>query len=124
MVTAEQPRARILDPDGSFSGYIGILKDPDPIIFGNISGEYKMGKRIGGINGSFDISFKNQSVYGTMRCLFGKRIFLGKLAIEGFNRTLPVIGFIQINKDNLTFKGRAMSFKGPAPHFWGTYEPY
>ena len=127
MVTAVEPRIKdpiVLDPTGSFLGYIGMPKQQDPIIIGNISGEYKMRNRGGGFSGTWDINLKNHNGSGTIRGLFGKHIFLGKLSIEGFNRSLPVIGFIGFNTENQTFKGRAMSIIGPAPYFWGTFEPY
>ena len=41
MVTAVPLRNKattVLEPDGDFSGYIGIPKQEDPIIMGNISG--------------------------------------------------------------------------------------
>ncbi len=116
--------AKVIDPDGSFSGYIGIPKQQDPIIMGNISGVYKLRNRVGGFNASWDIDFKNYSGTGTIRGIFGRHILLGKLSAEGFNRTLPIIGFIGFNTENQTFKGRAMSIIGPALYFWGTYEPY
>jgi len=127
MVTAVQLRIQdtnVLDPDGSFSGYIGIPKQPDPIIMGNISGVYKLRNRGGGFNASWDIDFKNYSGTGTVRGFFGKHILLGKLSVEGYNKTLPIIGFIGFDTENQTFKGRAMSYIGPALYFWGTYEPY
>ena len=116
--------ARVIDPDGSFSGYIGIPKQQDPIIMGNISGVYKLRNRVGVFNASWDIDYKNHSGSGIVRGIFGKHIMLGKLFVEGFNKTLRVIGFIGFDKVNQTFKGRAMSIIGPALYFWGTYESY
>jgi hypothetical protein len=126
IVTAVQPikDARVIDPDGSFSGYIGVPKQPDPIIVGNISGIYKIGNRGGGFNAIWDIDYQNRSGSGTVRGFFGKHILLGKLSVEGYNKTLRIIGFIGFDKVNHTFIGRAMSFIGPALYFWGTYEPY
>ena len=115
---------KVIDPDGSFSGYIGFPKQTDPIIIGNISGIYKFGKRGGGFNASWDIEYKNHSGSGIIRGIFGKHIMLGKLSIGGFNKTLRVIGFIGFDKINQTFKARAMSTIGPALYFWGEYQPY
>jgi hypothetical protein len=126
LVTAVQPRtkdARVLDPDGSFSGYIGDLTQQGPIIYGNISGVYKLRNRGGGFNASWDIEYENYSGTGTIRGFFGRHILLGRLSAEGFNKTLPVIGFIGFDTENLTFGGRAMSYIGPALYFWGTYQP-
>ena len=124
-VTA-QPINKImpLDPTGSFSGFIGVPKQQDPIILGNISGEYRLRNRGGGFIGNWDIAYQNKTASGTIRGLFGRHIMLGKLTIEGVNRSLPIIGFIKFDVDNLTFGGRAMSFIGPALYFWGTYQPY
>ena len=116
--------AKVIDPDGSFSGYIGFPKQQNPVIIGNISGIYKLGKRGGGFNASWDIDYKNHSGSGTVRGFFGKHIMLGKLSVDGFNKTLRVIGFIGFDKVNQTFKGRAMSVIGPALYFWGEYQPY
>jgi hypothetical protein len=126
MVTAVQPikDARVLEPDGSFSGYITDILQQDPIILGNISGVYKMRNRGGGFNASWDLEYQNFSGSGTVRGFFGRHILLGKLSIVGYDKTLPIIGFIFFDKLNQTFIGRAMSFIGPALYFWGTYEPY
>jgi len=115
---------RVLDPDGSFTGYIGFPRPQDPIILGNISGLYKLRNRGGGFNASWDIDFQNHSGTGTVRGIFGRHILLGRLSADGFNKTLPIIGFIRFNTENQTFIGRAMSFIGPALYFWGIYEPY
>ena len=125
LVTAVQPimkDARLIEPDGSFSGYIGIPKQ-DPVIMGNISGVYKLRNRGGGFNASWDIDYKNFSGTGSVRGIFGKNILLGKLSAEGYNKTIPIIGFIKFNADNQTFIGRAMSYVGPVLYFWGTYQP-
>jgi len=113
-----------LDPEGSFSGFIGIPKQQDPIIIGNISGVYKLRNRGGAFNASWDINTENYSGFGTVRGIFGRHIFLGRLSIEGFNRTLPIIGFIKFDTENFKFIGRGMSYIGPALYFWGTYQPY
>jgi len=126
MVSAVQPiikDAKLVEPDGIFSGYIGIPKQQDPIIMGNISGVYKLGNRGGAFNASWDIEYKNFSGTGTLLGFFGKNILLGKLSAEGYNKTLPIIGFIGFDKSNQTFIGRAMSVIGPALYFWGTYQP-
>ena len=80
MVTAVQPikDARLLEPTGSFSGYIG---DLGPVIYGNISGIYKLRNRAGGFNASWDLEYQNFSGSGTVRGLFGKHILLGKLSV-------------------------------------------
>ena len=125
LATAVQPiikDARLIEPDGSFSGYIGIPKQ-DPVIMGNISGVYKLLNRGGGFNASWDIDYKNFSGSGTVRGIFGKNILLGKLSAEGYNKTMPIIGFIKFDVNNQTFIGRAMSYVGPALYFWGTYQP-
>ena len=127
MTTAIQTRkyTNFVDPDGSFSGYIGYLRlQQDPVILGNISGVYKIRNRGGGFNASWDIDYQNKSGSGTVKGIFGRYILLGRLSVEGFNKTLPIIGFIGFNTENQTFLGRAMSIIGPALHFWGTYEPY
>lgn len=127
IVTAIQPitkDAKLVEPDGSFSGYIGIPKQQDPIIMGNISGVYKLRNRGGGFNASWDIEYKNFSGAGTARGFFGRNILLGKLSADGYNKTIPIIGFIKFDVNNQTFIGRAMSYVGPALYFWGTYQPY
>ena len=113
----------VLDADGSFSGYIGVPRQQDPIIMGTISGEYQLRNRGGGFTGDWTIDYQNKSGAGTVRGFFGRRMLLGRLTIEGVNRTLPLIGFIKFNTENLTFIGRAMSFIGPALYFWGSYQP-
>ena len=127
VVTSQPTKNKImptLDPTGSFSGFIGVPKQQDPIIMGNISGEYQLRNRGGGFVGNWNIDYQNKTASGTVRGLFGRHIILGKLTIEGFNRSLPIIGFIKFDVDNLTFGVRAMSFIGPALYFWGTYQPY
>jgi hypothetical protein len=127
MVTAVPLRNKeltALEPDGSFSGFIGFPRHQDPIILGNISGVYKLRNRGGAFNASWDINFKNHSGTGIVRGIFGKHILFGRLSAEGYNKTLPIIGFIRFNSENLTFIGRAMSYIGPALYFWGTYQPY
>ena len=114
----------IINPDGSFSGFLGFPRTQDPIILGNISGEYKMRNRGGAFNASWNIDYENHSGTGTIRCFFGRRLLFARLTIEGFNQTLPVIGFIGFDTENLTFFGRAMSYIGPALYFWGNYQPY
>ena len=122
-VQTNTEEVKVLAADGSFSGYIGFPKKQDPIILGNISGVYKLGKRGGAFNATWDIEFKNVSGSGTIRGVFGKHILLGKLSAEGYNKTLPIIGFIGFDKNNQTFIGRAMSVVGPALYFWGNYQP-
>lgn len=123
-VPLRNKESTFLDPDGSFSGFIGIPKQQDPLIFGNISGEYKLRNRGGLFNASWNIDTENHSGLGTVRGIFARHILLGRLSAEGYNRTFPIIGFIRFNTQNHTFIGRAMSFIGPALYFWGSYQPY
>ncbi|MDH7507155.1 MAG: hypothetical protein QHH15_05150 [Candidatus Thermoplasmatota archaeon] len=127
MVTAvplKNKELTVLVPDGSFSGFIGYPRHQDPIILGNISGFYKLRNRGGAFNASWNIETENHSGSGTVRGIFGRHILLGRLSAEGYNQTLPIIGFIGFNTENLTFIGRAMSYIGPALYFWGTYQPF
>ena len=116
--------AKLIEADGSFTGFIGVPKQQDPIIMGNISGVYLIRNKGGAFNASWDINYENKTGSGTVRGVFGKKILLGKLSADGYNKTLPIIGFIGFDKNNQTFIGRAMSVVGPAIYFWGTYQPY
>lgn len=109
----------VLNSDGTFSGYIGIPRQQDPIVMGTISGTYQLRNRGGVFNGDWAIDYQNRSGAGTVHGWFGRHILLGR--ISGENRTLPIIGFIGFNTTSHEFIGRAMSFVGPALYFWGTY---
>ncbi len=117
-ITKNQPIALLPTFDGSFEGTIG-PKPHDNKTIGNISGTYETRNRGGRFNGEWEISLQNTSKSGTVRGIFFRIFVLGKVTIEGINRTVPIVGFIKA-KDG-TFVGRWMAPVGPAFYFWGTY---
>jgi hypothetical protein len=109
----------VLDPNGTFDGFIGFRQQGNWTTVGTINGTYELRNRFGRFNGAWSIQHQNQSASGTMRGGFGKQILIGRITIEGRNRTMPIIGFIGFR--NEIFFGRYMSLVGPALYFKGTY---
>jgi len=103
---------------GSFEGSIGPKPHGNQTL-GNISGAYLLRNRGGRFNGTWDVTTQNITRTGTMRGVFRRVVFIGRIMVDGVNRTIPLIGFIRAI--NGSFVGRFMAPRGPALYFWGTY---
>ncbi len=115
---ASQMQGAVLTVAGSFEGSIGPRPHGNQTV-GSITGSYELRNRGGRFNGNWSISVQNTSKSGTMRGAFVRIFFIGRVTIEGVNRTVPIIGFLR--HVNGSFVGRFMAPVGPALYFWGTY---
>jgi hypothetical protein len=103
--------------DGEFLGGIPVSEDEMAVYFGG----YFILKERGGFFAGI-IKNKDGTKQGTIQGIFNKHILIGKISND--QGSLPIIGFIKFNDEEMTFVGRAMSVKGPAPYFVGTYSLY
>jgi len=105
---------------GTFEGEIGYIQKKEWISVGEISGTYELKTRVGIIDGEWIITDKDMS--GTMKIIFAKRIFIGRITIDETGKKAPIIGFIGFKEETKQFGGRFMSIIGPALYFKGTYQ--
>jgi hypothetical protein len=110
---------KILAQNGTFDGTIGYRAYGNWIDVGTINGTYEQKVRSYRFNGAWTIQRQNQTFTGTMRGIFRRHILIGRVTVEGYNRALPIIGFIGFREGN--FIGRFMAPIGPALYFKGTY---
>ncbi len=115
----EKTQTQILAQSGTFDGTIGYRAQGNWTAVGTINGTYEQRTRGYRFDGTWTLQGQNQTFAGTMRGVFGRRILIGRVTAEGYNRTLPVIGFIVFKEGN--FGGRFMAPIGPALYFKGTY---
>ncbi|KYK25181.1 hypothetical protein AYK25_05455 [Thermoplasmatales archaeon SM1-50] len=119
-VIQPSPQFITIDPTGTFEGNIGIPEHQghNATIVGDMNGSYWLRNRRGRFMGDWETENRT----GTIRGIFGRHIFFGRVSImvNGTTRTFPIIGFLRIQVNN-SFIGRFMAPIGPALYFWGTY---
>ena len=110
------------DWTGEFTGEIGYpdRESEEPIVVGQISGTFNIGRR-GGYFEGFVVS-EDRSKSGEFRGVFRQRIMIGR--VSGDKGSLPFVGFIGFRKDDQQFGGRYMAPVGAALYFWGEYQDY
>ncbi|MFH0750146.1 MAG: hypothetical protein V1917_04530, partial [Candidatus Gottesmanbacteria bacterium] len=104
-----------LDPTGTFDGVVSPQRGPNATIVGTISGNYTLRNRGGLFNGEWN-TVNNT---GTFRGIFGRHFLVGRISGDGYDRTVPIVGFLWYNTTN--FAGRFMAPIGPALYFRGNY---
>lgn len=120
VLSAERTQTpKILAQNGTFDGTIGYRAQGNWTAVGTLTGTYEQRVRGYRFDGTWTIQGQEQTWSGTMRGVFGRRILLGRVTIEGYDRALPIIGFIVFKEGN--FGGRFMAPVGPALYFKGTY---
>jgi len=107
-----------LDPTGTYDGTIGYRRGGNWTAVGTINGTYELRNRGGRFTGDWTIHLQNTTANGTMRGIFHKPFFIGRVAVEGGRHT-PIVGFL-VSRNN-TFGGRFMAPVGPALYFKGTF---
>jgi hypothetical protein len=114
---SSQLSVAVVQSSGSFTGSIGPRLHSN-LTIGTILGTYHMRNRGGRFSGEWNVFYQNVSKTGTMRGMFSRFFVIGRITIDGMNRTLPIVGFIRFT--NGSFRGRGMAPRGPALFFWGT----
>jgi hypothetical protein len=110
-----------LDQTGIYDGFLGFQVKGNWTEIGTINGSYYLRNRFGRFNGKWSIKLKNDTITGTMKGRFGKRFLIGLIAIDGFDRSMSIIGFININVMEMTIHGRFMPLIGPPLSYRGVY---
>ncbi|MDH7517277.1 MAG: hypothetical protein QHH19_02925 [Candidatus Thermoplasmatota archaeon] len=118
-ISIEKTQASFLAQNGTFDGTIGYHVNGNWTAIGTINGTYQQRLRGYRFDGTWTLQGQNQTFVGTMRGVFRRHILLGRVTAEGYERTLPIIGFIGFKEGN--FVGRFMAPVGPALYFKGTY---
>ena len=108
----------VLTPSGTFTG--ALKPQPNGTAIGTINGTYQTrNNRSGQFQGEWGVQLQNKSAAGTMMGRFRRPFFIGRITVEGLNKTMPIVGFIFYR--NETFFGRVMAMRGPALYFMGTF---
>ena len=123
-IMIEKPETRLLDGEtGTLIGEIGYQIEGEWNKVGEISGTYELRKRIGIINGEWEIiEGEHAGETGTIDAIFGKIFLFGRITIHETGNKAPIVGFLFIKEDTHEFGGRFMSLIGPALYFKGTYQ--
>ena len=108
---------------GNFQGEIGFPREGEWNKVGELSGTFNQRNRFYRIEGDWEITEGQQSgATGIINGFFVRNIIIGRITIDESGRKAPIIGFIRINEDEMTFGGRFMSIVGPALYFKGSFQ--
>ena len=122
-IKIEKPKkTTITSETGNFEGEIGFFRDREWNKVGVLSGIFNQRNRFYRIEGDWEITEGRQAdARGIINGFFVRNIVIGRITIDESGRKAPIIGFIRINEEEMTFSGRFMSLIGPALYFKGTF---